>query len=61
MSLAIALAAVLIPPVHMYRQLKGAYELNGSAALWRTILLVFFALVAMALFALLLLTIGVSG
>jgi hypothetical protein len=29
-------AAGLIPPVHIYRQLRGAYELRPLSALWRT-------------------------
>ena len=29
----------LLPPFHMYRQLKGAYALGRRGALWRTVLL----------------------
>ena len=45
--------AMLIPPVHMYRQLKGAYGLTPGSALARTILLVAFSVVAISLFLLL--------
>ena len=41
----------LIPPFHMYRQLKGAYGLGRAGALWRTVLLTVFATTAMALFS----------
>jgi hypothetical protein len=40
----------LVPPFHMYRQLKGAYQLGRFGTWWRTILLVTFALIAAALF-----------
>ncbi len=33
------LALLVIPPVHIYRQLRGTYELTGFSALWRTALL----------------------
>ncbi|GAC1577712.1 MAG: DUF3667 domain-containing protein [Sphingomicrobium sp.] len=44
------IAALLIPPVHMYRQLKGAYALGRFGALWRTVALLLFAMIAVALF-----------
>jgi hypothetical protein len=49
---------LLVPPVHMYRQLRGAYGLGWFSALWRTILLVNFAFIAGGLFLSLLLTMG---
>ena len=47
-----ALAAFLffVPPFHMYRHLKGAYQLGRFSALMRTFLLVTFAFVAAGLF-----------
>ena len=39
-----------VPPFHMYRHLKGAYELGRFSAILRTIALVTFAFVAAALF-----------
>ena len=49
---------LMVPPVHMYRQLKGAYSLSRWSALWRTFLLLNFASVAMTLFFLMLLALG---
>ena len=54
-------AVVLIPPVHVYRQLRGAYRLSRWSAGWRTILLLIFSVVALALFLLILLALGVLG
>jgi hypothetical protein len=51
----------LIPPVHMYRQLRGAYDLTRTSALWRTAALLFFAFQAMSLFTVMLLLLGVLG
>lgn len=50
--------AWLIPPAHMYRQLRGAYGVSRFGAIWRTIALVLFAFVAIGLFASLLLALG---
>ena len=50
--------AMLIPPIHMYRQLKGAYGLTPGSALARTFLLVAFSGVAIGLFLLLLFGLG---
>ncbi|MBA3512347.1 DUF3667 domain-containing protein [Sphingomonas sp.] len=54
----IASLAFVVPPIHMYLQLKGTYGLSRLGALWRTLLLVTFAFMAMTFFALLLLTLG---
>jgi hypothetical protein len=40
-----------VPPFHMYRHLKGAYELGRGGAIWRTTLLVGFAFAAAGMFA----------
>lgn len=42
--------AMFVPPVHMFRQLKGAYGLTRLGALWRTVLLTLFAMTAALLF-----------
>jgi hypothetical protein len=58
------LAIVLItfvPPIHMFRQLKGAYQLRWWSALWRTFVLLWFAFIAGTLFFLLLVTAGALG
>jgi hypothetical protein len=57
----IALAVFFIPPIHIYRQLRGAYGLSGWSAVWRTALLLIFAFVALTLFVSLLLMIGAFG
>jgi hypothetical protein len=48
-------AALVIPPLHMYRQLRGAYGLSRRSAAWRTAVLLGIAVAALALFAMLLL------
>jgi hypothetical protein len=55
----VGLALLLIPPVHIYRQLRGAYALGRLSAAWRTAALLVFASLAMLLFLLLLLALGV--
>jgi hypothetical protein len=55
------LAVIVVPPLHMYRQLRSAYRLSRFSALWRTAVLLISASVAMTLFFLLLLTLGVLG
>jgi len=53
-------ALLLGPPVHMYRQLKGAYLLGRFGAAWRTIFLASFSVTALALFGVLVLTLGLA-
>jgi hypothetical protein len=57
----VALAAIFIPPVHMYRQLKQAYGLSWVSALLRTAALLLFALISVGLFAALVALVGMSG
>lgn len=59
----IAAAAVFLPPLHMYRQVRGTYALGRFGAIWRTSALMIFALVALILFALFVLaeSAGVGG
>jgi hypothetical protein len=47
-----------VPPVHMYRQLRGTYGVSKSGAVWRTALLAIFAFIAISLFASLLVAVG---
>ena len=42
----------LAPPVHMFAQLRGAYSLSIFSALWRTLVLVVLACIALFLFLL---------
>lgn len=51
----IALAAVLVPPLHIYAQVKGTYGLARGQALWRTLALLLFAAFALVLFLMLIL------
>ena len=48
----------LIPPFHMYRQLKGAYGLGRWGALWRAVLLTLFATIVIGLFGSVILGLG---
>jgi hypothetical protein len=52
------LAFVTIPPLHMYRQLRRAYDLSRFSAIWRTFVLLIFASTALVLFTMLLVLIG---
>ena len=49
---------LMVPPFHMYRQLKQAYGLTQLGALWRTALLVSFAAVGALLFIFLQVALG---
>jgi hypothetical protein len=54
----VTFAFLLIPPVHIYRQLKGAYQLSRVSTLWRTVAMLFISSVTVTLFGLLLLGLG---
>lgn len=54
-----ALAVMIAAPVHMYRQLRGAYPGSRAGAVLRTGVLVGFAFVALLIYLLLLLALGV--
>lgn len=56
-----AFALVLYPPVHIYRQLRGAYALGRPGALVRSLLLVSFSVTALLLFAGFILALGLSS
>jgi hypothetical protein len=43
-------ALLLVPPWHIYRQLRGAYSLSRWSAVWRTFVLIMFAFAAGGLF-----------
>ena len=61
MAGATGLASMLffVPPIHMYRQLRGAYELSWWSAALRTFALLTFALIAALLFFATMVAIGV--
>ena len=50
---------MILPPIHMYRQLKAAYGLSQFGALWRTVLLTLFAVITAGLFVILLFALGI--
>jgi len=56
----IVLAVFVLPPFHMFRQLRGAYSLRKRSALWRTAVLLVFAWTALAAFVTLLLLHGLT-
>ncbi len=56
----VALALWLIPPVHIYRQIKGTYLLGRWGALIRTVVMLVFSLFTLILFGLLLGYLGLA-
>ena len=50
----IASLAWFIPPIHMYRQIRGTYGTTRLGAIWRTAALTIFAFIAIVLFTVLL-------
>ncbi|WP_230769450.1 DUF3667 domain-containing protein [Sphingomonas sp. Leaf4] len=53
-------ALFLVPPVHMYKQLRHGYELRRFSALWRTVALVHVVSLTSLAFFLLLLSMGLA-
>ena len=58
---AVAILTVVVPPLHIYRQLRGAYGSSRFGAIVRTMLVMFFGLFVLTLFVVLLVTMGVMG
>jgi hypothetical protein len=52
--------AVLVPPIHMYLQLRGAYALSFGSALWRTGVLLGVTLTVVTLYLLLILMLSMG-
>ena len=48
-------------PVHMYAQLKGTYGLSIWSALWRTLALLVFCTIVLAVFILAIIVLGLTG
>lgn len=48
----------MLPPIHMFLQLKGTYQLGWWGALWRTAALLIAAVFALSFFALLIIALG---
>lgn len=51
---------LLVPPAHMYKQLRGAYDLSRFSAFWRLMALSFFIWIVIALFLQVLVLLGAS-
>jgi hypothetical protein len=58
---ATSIIALCAPPVHIYKQLRGAYQLSRFSAFWRMCVLVVLAFIALSLFVALLLGLGLMG
>jgi hypothetical protein len=56
----IVLSALLVPPVHMFAQLRGAYSLGRISAAWRTVALLTFAFTTLLAFVVILLLHGLT-
>ena len=54
----IVFASLLIPPIHIYKHLRGAYGLSRFSAFWRLAVLTIFILVVLMIFLQLLLVLG---
>lgn len=54
----IALILMFVPPLHIYKQLRGAYSLSRFSAFWRLAVLTVFIMVILTLFLQLLLVMG---
>lgn len=48
-------------PLHLYFQMKGAYALGWFSALWRLVFLVMFCLLALSIFLLVIIVLGLAG
>jgi len=54
----LALGSLIIPPLHIYKHLRGTYELGRLSTIWRLALLMFFITIVIVLFAQALLILG---
>ncbi|MEP0391092.1 MAG: DUF3667 domain-containing protein [Erythrobacter sp.] len=54
----VVLPLLIIPPVHLYKQLRGTYEIGQFSALWRLLLLSIFIWIVLILFLQALLLLG---
>lgn len=57
----VPLLAIFVPPLHTYRQLRGAYRSGRIGAALRTILVMVFGIFVLMLFIMLLVALGVMG
>ena len=56
----VAVALPFVPPIHIYRQLRGAYGVGRFGAIWRTAALLIAAILVLSLFIILMVGLGVS-
>ena len=56
---AAVLGIFLVPPIHLYRQLRGAYGVSRFGGVWRALALSIFGFLCLSLFFVLLLALGV--
>lgn len=54
-------AAMILPPLHMYKQLRTAYGLARISALWRLAAMLVFIVIVLLIFLQLLILLGLSG
>ena len=54
----VVFSVLLIPPIHLYKQLRGAYELSRFSALWRLAFVGIFIIIVMMLFLQALIVLG---
>ncbi len=54
-----AFLTAVVPPVHMFAQLRTSYALTKFEAFWRTIALLFIALISLIIYALI--VVGISA
>lgn len=54
----VAIASLAIPPIHIYKQLRGAYGLSRLSSLWRLVVLLNFIGIILGLFTASLLMLG---
>jgi Protein of unknown function (DUF3667) len=57
----VPIAGTFIPPIHMYRQLRGAYGVSAIGALVRTMALASFGTIVLTVFLVLLMLLGALG
>ena len=55
----IGTVAMVVPPLHIYRQVRGAYRSGRATALLRTGILVMFGFIVLALYLMILLAMGI--
>lgn len=57
----VATGLILWAPLHLYRQLRGAYRLRRFSAAWRAVVLMWMAVFALTAFVLSLVGLGLLG